>query len=203
MPCLRTRRECSEWRGDRREGEGRSRLRLGQFPPNRLSSAQLLIGVVGTILSMSEQDAIERSEALPATVDSLTADLHDLGVLPGSVLLIHSSLSSLGWVCGGPIAVIAALKQAIGATGTLVMPTHSGDLSDPSKWGNPSVPEHWWPTIRATMPPYDASLTPTRAMGIIPECFRHQAGVLRSNHPQVSFAAYGPHANAIVEHQPP
>jgi aminoglycoside 3-N-acetyltransferase len=148
---------------------------------------------------MSEQDAIQRAGASPATLDSLTQDLAVLGVKEGSILLVHSSLSSLGWVCGGAIAVIEALKKAIGKTGTLVMPTHSGELSDPSQWENPPVPEHWWPVIRAEMPPYDAHLTPTRGMGVIPDSFRHQSGVIRSNHPQVSFAACGPFANHITE----
>jgi len=148
---------------------------------------------------MSEQDAIYRAGDAPATIDSLARDLAALGVAEGSILLVHSSLSTLGWVCGGAVAVIAALKRVLGETGTLVMPTHSGDLSDPAKWEHPPVPEPWWPIIRETMPPYDPDMTPTRGMGVIPECFRRQPGVSRSDHPQLSFAAYGPHAATITE----
>ena len=114
------------------------------------------------------------------------------------VLLVHSSLSSLGWACGGRVAVVMALEEAIGPEGTLVMPTYSGDLSEPSLWKNPPVPEDWWATIRQTMPPYDVNLTPTRGVGVIPECFRKQVGTLRSSHPSDSFAARGPHAETIV-----
>ena len=148
---------------------------------------------------MGERSAIERTPGAPATIESLVRDFAALGVERGMVLLLHSSLSSLGWVCGGPVAVILALEEALGRDGTLVMPTHSGDLSDPANWQNPPVPEAWKDIIRETMPPYDPDLTPTRRMGAIPETFRKQRGVLRSGHPQVSFAAWGAAATRVTE----
>ncbi|MEO8394130.1 MAG: AAC(3) family N-acetyltransferase [Chloroflexota bacterium] len=135
----------------------------------------------------------------PATQPSLVADLAALGLRPGRVLLLHSSLKSLGWVNGGAVAVILALEQVLGAEGTLVMPTHTADNSDPANWENPPVPESWWQTIRETMPAFDTALTPTFAMGVIPETFRKQTGVLRSDHPDASFAAWGKHAHAITD----
>lgn len=142
------------------------------------------------------------STPTPATVASLKEDLSRLGVRPGMVLLVHSSFNALGWISGGPVAVILALEELLGPTGTLVMPTHSGDLSDPGQWQNPPVPESWWDTIRTTMPAYDPSLSLTWKMGILPETFRKQDGVLRSAHPQVSFAAWGAKAEEIVGRHP-
>ncbi|MFJ2172630.1 aminoglycoside N(3)-acetyltransferase [Streptomyces sp. NPDC087851] len=137
--------------------------------------------------------------SLMCTRDSLATELRAMGLRSGETVLVHSSLSSLGWVCGGPVAVVQALLDVLGSDGTLVVPAQSGDNSDPAGWVNPPVPETWWADIRATMPPYDARTTPTRGVGVIPETVRNWPGAVRSAHPQTSFAAVGPCAAAIVD----
>jgi len=146
---------------------------------------------------MSEADAVRRSRE-PATVESIARDLASLGVERGMTLLVHSSLSALGWVSGGAMAVIDALTRALGPEGTLVMPAFSPDWSEPSYWTDPPVPEAWWPVIRDTMPAFDPAATPSRWIGAIPECFRSLPRVRRSAHPFASFAARGPNAGRIV-----
>lgn len=135
----------------------------------------------------------------PATVPSLVADLKALGVQEGMTLVVHSSLKSLGWVVGGEVAVILALEEALGSEGTLVMPSHSANLTDPALWKHPPVPESWWQPIRDHMPAYDPDLTPTYYMGAIAEAFRKQKGVLRSANPDASFAAWGKQAQLITD----
>ncbi|WP_329115612.1 aminoglycoside N(3)-acetyltransferase [Streptomyces sp. NBC_01465] len=129
---------------------------------------------------------------------TLASDLRALGVEPGETLLVHSSLSSLGWVCGGRVAVVQALLDALGPDGTLVVPAHTGDNSDPKDWGNPPVPEEWWPAVREATPAYDPLTTPTSGIGVIPEAVRSWPGALRSAHPQTSFAAVGPAAAVLT-----
>jgi aminoglycoside 3-N-acetyltransferase len=110
---------------------------------------------------------------------SIEQELRALGVREGGVLLVHTSFRAVGPVEGGPLALIRALRSAIGTSGTLVMPT----MTDGST-------------------PFDPRSTPSHGMGITAETFWRQPGVLRSTHPGGSFAAVGPHAERICAPQP-
>lgn len=147
---------------------------------------------------MSEQQIIHATPE-PRTRASLANDLRQLGVVPGMTLIVHSSLRSLGWVNGGPVAIVQALMDAVTEAGTIVMPSHTPEYSDPALWENPPVPQTWWQTIQDTMPAFDPHITPAPFMGRIAEVFRTWPAVLRSNHPIVSFAAWGRHAPYITE----
>jgi len=146
---------------------------------------------------LNELKVIEATENIN-TVTTIYNDLINLGVKNGDILLVHSSLSSIGWVCGATQAVVMALLQIIGGKGTLIMPAHSGSISDPKEWENPPVPMDWVQQIYENMPAFDALLTPTLGMGRIAELFRTLPKVYRSNHPQVSFSAWGKSAKHIV-----
>jgi aminoglycoside 3-N-acetyltransferase len=149
---------------------------------------------------MNEEQLIKATEHSPITKDQISKGLKEVGVLQGMNVMVHSSLHSFGsWVLGGPMAVTHALKEVLTEQGTLIMPTHSGDLSDPEFWSNPAVPESWWEIIRNQMLPYESDATPTYHMGTVSESFRGQKGVLRSRHPQLSFAAWGQYASFVAE----
>jgi len=118
-----------------------------------------------------------RQVSTPELVQQLGA----IGVVPGMVLVVHTSFRHVGPVEGGPTGLIDALTEALGPRGTLVMPTMSGSRSLTS---------------------FDPATTPTRNMGVVAETFRQLPGVVRSTHPTSSFAARGPLAAAITAPQP-
>ncbi len=134
----------------------------------------------------------------PNTSSTIAIELEKLGVKAGDTLLVHSSLSKLGWVCGGAIGVIIGLMMAVGAEGTIAMPAHTGENSDPAQWRNPPVPRDWHKYIYLEMPAFNPDYTPTRGIGVIAETFRTFPETLRSDHPQSSFCALGPKAEEIV-----
>jgi aminoglycoside 3-N-acetyltransferase len=134
----------------------------------------------------------------PHTVASLRADLTALGLRPGDVVLVHSSMRSIGFVVGGAQAVVQALLDTVGAAGTIVVPTHTSDNCDPSGWANPPVPQEWWPVIREQAPGFDPARSPSRWMGVLAEVVRTWPGAARSTHPRLSFAALGAQAADIT-----
>lgn len=147
------------------------------------------------------EDIVARTSE-PGTVSSLVDDLRALGVEPGDSLLVHASLSALGWVAGGAPTVVDALREAVTDAGTLMVPTHTPHLCSPGSWENPPVPDAWLDEIRAEMPPFRPESTPSRGIGAVAECFRDYPDVRRSDHPQLSFAARGAGADALVGDHP-
>lgn len=136
------------------------------------------------------------------TRKSLGADLSGLGVQPGETLLLHASLRSLGWVVGGATAVVQAILDVIGASGTLVVPAQTPNNRDPSTWDDPAIPQELWSTIRDNLPAFDPALTPSEGMGRIAEQVRTWPGARRSDHPQTSFAGTGLRARELLAQHP-
>ena len=110
------------------------------------------------------------------TKDELVAQLRALGVREGGVLLLHSSFRAVRPVEGGPLGLIAALREALGPAGTLAMPSATGDDDAP----------------------FDPATTANREdLGIVASLFWQQPGVVRSAHFD-AVAAIGPKAAWIA-----
>lgn len=129
--------------------------------------------------------------------DVLTA-LARMGVGRGQTIMVHASLSSLGFVCGGAQVVIEALLESVGEEGTIMMPAQSWKNLDPAAGVHWEEPEEWWQAIRDHWPAYNREITPTNTMGAVAEMFRKWPGTLRSNHPARSVAANGKYADYLT-----
>ena len=108
---------------------------------------------------MSEESVVQET-SVPHTRQSIAQDLRQLGLKPGMIVIVHSSLRSIGWVSGGPVAVVQALMDVVTPTGTIVMPTQTGNYSDPANWHHPAVPQSWWDIIYESMPAFQPKLRP-------------------------------------------
>lgn len=125
--------------------------------------------------------------------------LKQAGVEPGQAIMVHTSLSSLGFVCGGAQTVIEALLECVGESGTIMMPTQSWKNLDPETGVHWEEPREWWGLIRENWPAYDKNITPTNTMGAVAEMFRRWPGTVRSDHPARSVAAWGKYAQYLTE----
>ncbi|WP_328477249.1 AAC(3) family N-acetyltransferase [Actinoplanes sp. NBC_00393] len=132
------------------------------------------------------------------TRESLTREFTSFGVRSDDILLVHSSLRAIGWVCGGATAVVQALLDAVGPGGTIVVPAQTPDNRDPARWSHWAVPPDWWATIRDHLPAFEPELTPSSGMGAIAERVRTWPHSVRSGHPLTSFAAVGPAAGVLM-----
>lgn len=128
----------------------------------------------------------------------ILAALEKVGVSKGQTIMVNTSLSSLGFVCGGAQVVIEALLESVGTDGTIMMPTQSWKNLDPTAGVHWEEPEEWWQMIRDNWPAYNKDITPTNTMGVVAEMFRKWPGALRSNHPVRSVAAKGKYAEYLT-----
>ncbi len=149
---------------------------------------------------MSEQTIINQTKN-PLNKSALIAHFKKAGIKNTDTVLVHTALSKLGFIIGGAQTVLEALLETLNE-GTLVMPTHTADLSDPKHWQHPPVPKAWHDDIRTHMPLFNQETTPTRGMGKVAQQFLCLKKTVRSFHPQVSFSAYGKNAAYLTKDHP-
>lgn len=107
----------------------------------------------------------------------LVADFIKIGIKKNDSVLVHSSLSKIGFVEGGPKTLVEALFDVVGSEGTILFP------SFPAIGRNKThLEEH---------PFFDINNTPSQ-MGAVTEYFRKLDGVYRSFHPTDAVCAKGP-----------
>jgi aminoglycoside 3-N-acetyltransferase len=118
------------------------------------------------------------------TKAELKQSVLNAGILPGDHLMVHASLSKMGFIEGGADTVVEVLKECVGTDGLILMPTS--------------------PIARLQLdyvsvnPSFDVLNTPS-AMGKVSEVFRTSAGVVRSYHPTEPVAAWGAKAYEYIK----
>ena len=119
---------------------------------------------------------MSRNDRRELSIAEVTAQLRTLGVEEGDVLLVHTSFRAIRPVEGGPAGLIAALREALGPQGTLVMPSWTGNDEEP----------------------FDPEITPAAPdLGVVADTFWRLPAVLRSHH-CFAMAAWGPEARLIT-----
>jgi aminoglycoside N3'-acetyltransferase len=106
-----------------------------------------------------------------------------IGIGKGMTVVVHSQLSRLGHIAGGPAMVVETLMEAVTEDGCIVMPTY------PSRGSMAAYLDAGFV--------FDVRNTPS-AVGALTETFRTWPGVKRSHHPTNPVAAWGKHAEALL-----
>jgi aminoglycoside 3-N-acetyltransferase len=121
-----------------------------------------------------------------------------LGIKTGQTLLVHARVGSIGLDRGGAPAVLGALSAAVGDSGNIVAPTMTMENSVTSRAHKNLVAAMTADEVSAyRQPGFDRDTTPSTS-GRLGEALRTTPGARRSNHPQSSFGAIGPAAEALT-----
>ncbi|SCF48589.1 aminoglycoside 3-N-acetyltransferase [Micromonospora matsumotoense] len=132
---------------------------------------------------------------------ALAADLRALGLPAGATVLVHCALSRVRPVPGVPATLLAALRDALGDDGTVVVPTQTAGNSVTSpafRAATVGLTPARAAAVEAAIEPFDPARSPAQGRGAFAEHVRRQADARRSAHPQTSFAALGPTATTLT-----
>lgn len=138
--------------------------------------------------------------------DRLRAELSESGLRDGMIVLVHCSMRRIGWVEGGPAALLETLLEVLGEQGTLAVPTQTGSKSATAPGFQEAIADldaEERALYLKVMPGFDAATTPSEGMGALAEAVRTHPRAHRSAHPVTSFAAVGRHAAAVCATHPP
>lgn len=152
----------------------------------RKNMPELLLSLFREIKKNRQRKILERKKINREfiTEELLVKDLVAIGLREGDTVLVHSSMSRIGYLEEGPKTVINALLQVTGKNGTLLFP------SSPA----PGLTKDYLEQNSC----FDILNTPS-AMGAITEYFRKMEGVKRSFHPTEPVCALGPRAEYFIK----
>ena len=123
------------------------------------------------------------------TREKIAGALISLGVKKGDSLLVHSSATGLGYVEGGPDAVIDGFLDAVGDGGNIA----AAALTTPYIGFEGEVNKS------LAYRPYSPENINAVWTGLIPKTLFARPGAIRSPHASHSWVAFGPDARALTE----
>ena len=113
-------------------------------------------------------------DSMSLTKNIILQGFRQLGIRSGDSFVMHSSLSSLGWVEGGAETVVEAMLESVSSGGTVFVPTMTFGI------------------------PFNPKVTVSRC-GKITDVFRRRPDAIRSLSPTHSIAGIGPDAKRILD----
>ena len=146
-----------------------------------------------SIIMLANAGYLKMEAQNPLTAQDLTAALQALGVKEGDTLLVHSSLSNLGYLENGADGIIEALAAAVGPTGTFLAPA----------FARPYIYFEGLCHKSYSYRPYDtrpdgALRDKTIETGALPKAMLKRADAVRSGHVSHEWVALGADAAACV-----
>ena len=141
------------------------------------------------------------------TTDDIADGLRRLGLERSSRVIVHSSLSSFGYVDGGAEAVCQAVVETCG---TVVMPGGTWDFTGiapppgtvrPHNAYEPAASWQEFDRSLAAATAFTPELSVDRWLGRIPDAFRQTCSPMRTAHPLFSYLAAGSEAERILSAQ--
>lgn len=127
--------------------------------------------------------------------------LNSIGIVKGDLIEVHSSLKSFGYVVGGAEVVVQALMETVGEDGTIIMPFHNSNNTEPIDWQLPPISIGLIDEVRNNIPAFNSQTTTLRGMGAIVENFRLHDNTLISDHPCYALIGWGRLKEAILSNQ--
>jgi len=113
--------------------------------------------------------------------------------------MVHAAMSRVGRLLNGPDALIGALLDTVGLSGTILAYTDWDGAYDELLDKDGRVPPEW----RAHIPPFvPASSRAIRDNGVLAEFIRTTPGARRSGNPGASVAAIGAQAEWLTAEHP-
>ncbi len=148
---------------------------------------------------MSLLDIINNSE-FPITKDHLLSEFTKLGINSDDIVMVHTSVSSFGYIVNGAYDIIDALREIV-SDGIVIVPGHTTENSRVEEWQRPPVPKEWHDTIKRCIRPTNRDTEPT-GIGAVPRVFSRYNDIYRTEHPFVSLMYYGTDIPEQLKNQP-